>query len=461
MTGHRTKTARSIAAEVLSEAEIRHQFANEVLSRYLQITEKQRATDLVFGVIRNRNVIDLIIQRFASGLIAQTPEKVLNVLRVAVFELVYCPQAPEYAIVDEAVGYTKHITNQKQAGFVNAVLRQTLRHIVSRQKVLEFSNLLRTIPQTPDTGCEFDIELLPDGDISPQDYLSIAFSLPRWLVERWLAEYDVKQTKEICFASNRRPSVYLRPNLLKTTAESLVGKLRVEGTECEIEAESQMIKLTSPRAITELPGFDEGLFSVQDLAASQVVRVLEPRPGWNILDLCAAPGTKTTQLAEATAGKAKILATDIDNSRLKMVTENVARLGLADCITVVEYHDVNEYVKQIGGFDCILVDAPCSNTGVLARRPEVRHRITEKAVEELTKIQSELLTEAAELLKPQGIICYSTCSIQPEENGLLIRRFIQENPKFKLESEKLVLPSAETFDHDGSYTATIAKQADD
>jgi 16S rRNA (cytosine967-C5)-methyltransferase len=453
----RPTTARSIAAEVLSEVELRRQFADEVLSRYLQLTEKQRATDLVFGVIRNRNVIDLIIQQFASGLIAQTPEKILNILRVGVYELAYCPQAVEYAIVDEAVGYAKHIANAKQAGFVNAVLRQTIRNISGRQKILDQAPPRSTLPQTPDTGCEFSIELFPDKDGSPEEYLSTVFSLPRWLVDNWVYEYGKNETEKVCFASNRRPSVYLRPNPLKTSAKELVEKLKAAEVDCAIEPESQMIKLTSPKAITSLPGFDEGLFVVQDLASSQVVRVLKPHPDWKILDLCAAPGTKTTQLAEATGGKAKIIATDIDTGRLKKVGENIARLGLADCVTVIDYSDVE---KQ-GGFDCVLIDAPCSNTGVLARRPEVRHRIKINDIDGLVNIQADLLSKAAGILRLGGVICYSTCSIQSREDGLLIGAVVWENPRLKIESEKLILPSAGMFDCDGSYTAIIARQAGD
>jgi 16S rRNA (cytosine967-C5)-methyltransferase len=300
--------------------------------------------------------------------------------------------------------------------------------------------------------------MLPDRDESAQEYLSCAFSLPRWLIESWLAEYGLEQTRDSCFASNRRPNIYLRPNPLKTTAEELTGKLKKDGVDCETTAEFQMIKLTSPMTISALPGFENGLFTVQDLSAAQAVRSLRPQPGWTILDLCAAPGTKTTQLAEATAGRAKIVATDIDGKRLEKVRENINRLGLAGCITVIGYHALDECVQQAGGFDCVLVDAPCSNTGVLARRPEVRHRITKRAVEELAGEQAELLSKAVKMLKPQGVICYSTCSIQPDENGLLVRRFLADNSDSKLKLEKLTLPSAEGFDHDGSYVAIMANE---
>ena len=418
-------------------------------------SRKDGATDLVFGVLRNRSAIDLVIEKISSRLVKRIPNKILNTIRVGVYELIYCPQAAEYAIVDEAVDYSKRITNVKQAGFVNAVLRQTLRHILSRQIPLEEAQPLRTMPQTTNTGCEFDIEILPDADESPRQYLSCAFSLRDWLVKSWIDEYGEEQTKAICIASNRRPSIYLRPNSLKTTSEELAGKLKADGVECETTAEKQMIKLTSPGVITTLPGFDKGLFTVQDFSAAHVVGLLKPKPGWMILDLCAAPGTKTTQLAEATGGRSKIVATDIDNDRLEMVRENITRLGLSDYVTVIEYRSLDESAQRSGGFDCILVDAPCSNTGVLARRPEARHRITKETINGLAKTQMELLSKAADMLKPQGVICYSTCSIQLEENSGIVRRFIKKHPDFKLESERLILPSAEAFDHDGGYAAVL------
>jgi 16S rRNA (cytosine967-C5)-methyltransferase len=450
-------SARRVAAEVLTESRRDKQFASDALDRYPKLANRQKATDLVFGVLKNRALIDLVIEKICGVRIQNIPNKVLNVIRIGVYEFVFCPQAKQYVIVCEAVENAKQIANTKSAGFVNAILRQVQKHITNYQLPAGQSSPQKFIPQTHDTGCEFDIEILPDPDQSPCEYLSVVFSLPAWLVQSWLDEYGKDKTKEICFAGNRRPSVYLRPNPVKTTASDLSEKLRAAEVENEIEPQSQMIKLTSPKAITSLPGFDDGLFVVQDLAASQVVRSLNPKPEWRILDLCAAPGTKTTQLAEATGGKTQITATDIDSNRLKMVDENITRLGLSNSITTVEYSDVD---KQ-DSFDCVLIDAPCSNTGVLARRPEVRHRITENDINTLAQTQMLLLTRAAGLLKPKGVICYSTCSIQPQENGQLVRAFIKENPRFKIGSENLILPSADKFDRDGSYSAVIIMESAD
>jgi 16S rRNA (cytosine967-C5)-methyltransferase len=211
-----------------------------------------------------------------------------------------------------------------------------------------------------------------------------------------------------------------------------------------------VLRIKGPRAVTQLPGFEEGLFIVQDLTASRPVGLLAPRPGWTVLDLCAAPGVKTTQLAEVTGDAAKIIATDIDTERLKKVEENSDRLGI-NSIEVVPYGQLSD-IK----FDCVLLDVPCSNTGVLARRIEARYRIRPEAVTDLTKTQYELLEKAAGLLKPQGKICYSTCSIQKQENCELIKKFLHKHPDFNLELERLTLPSAEGFDHDGGYTAILS-----
>jgi len=191
---------------------------------------------------------------------------------------------------------------------------------------------------------------------------------------------------------------------------------------------------------------------VQDLSASQAVRALDPQPGWTVLDLCSAPGTKTTQLAELTRDAGTILATDIDPARLERVQENITRLGLKS-IAIIPYTQFEQ--GTVGPFDAILIDAPCSNTGVLARRVEARFRIEPEAVEGLAATQRALLEKAATLLKPAGRICYSTCSIQKTEDQQLVRGFLAAHRKFALTQEQLILPSANAFDHDGAYIAVL------
>ncbi len=188
-----------------------------------------------------------------------------------------------------------------------------------------------------------------------------------------------------------------------------------------------MIRITGPHAVTQLPGFSEGLFSVQDLSASMAVRTLSPQPGWSILDLCSAPGSKTTQIAELSRDAASVTATDIDTVRLERVAENIARLGLKS-VTIVPHAQLEQATKP---FDAILLDAPCSNTGVLSRRVEARFRVTAQAVKDIAAIQKGLLAKAAGLVKPGGRICYSTCSIQRRENQDMTREFLAGHQRLR------------------------------
>ncbi|HCO92393.1 MAG TPA: 16S rRNA (cytosine(967)-C(5))-methyltransferase RsmB [Phycisphaerales bacterium] len=459
MAGQKLKSARAIAVQVLNRCVPKRNYAGPMLDRLLHKTDqRQRATDLVFGTLRNRLAIDMVIANFSGRPVQRIQPELLNIIRIGTYELVHSPATGQYAIVNEAVGNTKTIAGEKQAGFVNAVLRQIIRHISNRQIPLDQAHISRTLPQTPSTGCEFDTDFLPDNEVSVGGYLSMAFSLPEWLVADWIGEFSEESTRQICFASNRRPSIYIRPNLLRTTMDALVERLREAGIDLETDADNSMIRIKSPQAVPQLGGFKEGQFTVQDITASQPVRLLNPQPGWTILDLCAAPGTKTTQLAELTDDAAKIIATDIDARRLEMVKENIARLGV-NSVDIIPYDELlgMANVQIENSFDCVLLDVPCSNTGVLARRIEARYRISPTKMQGLTRIQAGLLDRAAGIVKPNGKICYSTCSIQDIENERLVEDFLKKNKNFTLESERLTLPSAEGLDHDGGYAAILTK----
>jgi len=483
MAPGRPKSARTLAIDVLNRFDPRRDYAASILNNLLdQTAEKQRATDLVFGTIRNRSAIDTVIATFSSRPTERIPPRLLNILRIAAYELIYRPETPDYSIVNEAVGNAKALLGKKQVGFVNAVLRNITRHTVSRQAQLCDAEVGTTLPQTPATGCEFDTPIIPDPQTRPAGYLTAAFSLPKWLIADWLGEFGFERTRQICFASNRRPSIYIRTNPLRTTTGDLAQKIHEQHIDFEIVPSdilressiehrgSSVFRIKSAAAVTQLPGFAEGLFTVQDLAASLAVKTLDPQPGWKILDLCAAPGVKTTQLAEITAGSAEITATDINADRLKMVEQNVARIGI-DAIRIIPYADIESRSAEVSPFDAVLLDAPCSNTGVLAKRIEARYRLNPAAIQEFTATQNQLLSTAASMTMPRGKICYSTCSIQKAENNELVADFLRRNPDFELDSETLILPSAEIpaqdphrkagpagFDHDGAYIAILIRR---
>ncbi|MEJ2702969.1 MAG: transcription antitermination factor NusB [Sedimentisphaerales bacterium] len=452
MAGRRPKSAREIAVEVLERCDPRKSNAGSMLERLLDKTEqRQRATDLVFGTLRDRQAIDTVIVTFSGRAVERIQDKLLAIIRVGVYELVYRPATEVYAVVNEAVELAKATTGKRQAGFVNAVLRQIIRHISHRENPLSEAATRRTLVQAASSGCEFDTDFLPDREAHPSEYLSTVFSLPQWLIRNWLDTFGEEVARQICLASNRRPGITIRPNRLRTTIAALSEKLRQAGIELQTSSEELLIAIDNPRAISQLPGFTEGEFVVQDATASRPVQLLNPQPEWSILDLCAAPGVKTTQLAEATRDLARIVATDISPHRLERVRENVTRLGVKS-VEIVSYEELGD-----SKFDCVLLDVPCSNTGVLAKRVEARYRVSPDGVRTLTKIQRELLSDATARLKPNGRICYSTCSVQECENGGLVREFLMSHPDFELECEELILPSVEQFDHDGGYTAILVR----
>ena len=463
MSAQELRSARAIAAQVLREFDPAGDYAGVVLDRLLdQTEERQRATDLVYGTLRNLTALDAAIAQFSGRPIARIAPALLSIIRIGVYELACSPATPVYSIVNEAVSNVEAADGKKQTGFVNAILRQTARHIADRQVELAQANPRRTLIQSPQSGCQFDTDFLPDPATTLPDYLSTCFSLPLWLVGEWLDRFGPQRTQAICFACNRRPSLYVRVNVLRVTMQDLLDRFEQACIHAEsVPADAlgstsvhDMIQITGPHAVTQLPGFAEGLFAVQDLSASQAVRILDPQPGWSILDLCSAPGTKTTQLAEATRDSASIIATDINPERLDWVRENIARLGLAS-VTIVPYAQLEQ--GQARSFDAILLDAPCSNTGVLARRVEARFRLRRKAMREIAATQKALLAKAAGLVKPGGRICYSTCSIQHQENED-VREFLTESHQFELVREELTLPSAEGFDHDGAFVALLRRR---
>jgi 16S rRNA (cytosine967-C5)-methyltransferase len=453
MSARGLQSAREVTAQTLQQYDPARDYAGPILDRLLDRTdEKQRATDLVYGSIRNLLALDAVIARFSGRRPDRIDRPLLGILRIGVYELAYSPATPVYSVVNEAVNLAARAGGKKQTGFVNAVLREISRHITNRDAPLAAANPRGTLVRDPDAGCEFDTNFLPDPAGSPTEYLSTCFSLPPWLVAEWLAEFGPDQTRQVCLGSNRKPSLYIRINPLRTTQQDLLARFEQAGIKAEPALTPGMLQITGPQAVTELPGFAEGLFTVQDLSASQAVRALQPQTGWTILDLCSAPGTKTTQLAELTNDSARILATDIDRERLERVEENVARLGLKS-VTIIPYAQLQQ--DALGPFDAILVDAPCSNTGVLARRVEARFRVQPDTIKALAAAQRSLLDKAAPLLKPMGRICYSTCSIQKAENQAVIHNFLTTHNQFQLAHEHLTLPAPAPTDRDGAYVAIL------
>jgi len=446
--------ARQVAAQVLTRLDPRRaRVATRLEPQLRDCAEPQRCTDLVLGVLRTRAVLDTVITRAGGRALRSIQKPLLAVLRVAAYEWTFCPETPEHALVHEAVESAKRMGGPRPAGFVNALLRRIQSHLVQRQVLLATVDPRRVVVQDPTSGCLFDIDLWADPVSELRDYLSDCYNLPAWLVTCWLTAYGPEQTRQICQACQRRPSITLRPNSCRRGRDDLLDALRDADIQARPVAPG-LIRLTGGGAVTRLPGFAEGWFSVQDRTAAGVVPLLAPQPGERILDLCAAPGGKTTHLAEATENQADILATDIDAQRLQQIRDNVDRLGHSS-IRLCPYDGIA--ALKPSSFDAVLLDVPCSNTGVLAKRVEVRYRLRAHGLDDLLAAQAQLLDCAAPMVVSGGRLAYSTCSIQPEENQEQVQRFLRRMPDFTCATERITLPEAGDMDCDGGYVAILLR----
>jgi 16S rRNA (cytosine967-C5)-methyltransferase len=292
--------------------------------------------------------------------------------------------------------------------------------------------------------------VLPDPATRPIEYLS-AFSLPRWLAQRWAERYPWDECLRLGFWYAGPASLWLRVNPLRTGRDALLSALRQADIAAEPGEHPQAVRLEESASIRELPGYAEGWFTVQDQSAMRVASALDPRPGWRVLDMCSAPGGKTTHLAELMRNDGEVIACDADADRLKTVNELCGRLGIG---IVRTRHLANEE-PPAGSFDAVLVDVPCSNTGVLGRRPEVRWRLTPGDFAHLVRLQTKLLLWAGERVRPGGVVVYSTCSIEPEENGGVVRAALRGLPEMQLEAEEEQVPGRPA---DGGYWARLRKR---
>lgn len=332
----------------------------------------------------------------------------------------------------------------------------------------ESSPVTETSPETSDAATsrvteiryrEIGKDVFPPPETDLPGYISAAFGLPDWLVARWSARFTPEEMLKTASWFDLRQPLTLRVNPLKTSRDELLAEMQEAareepGTLLEAGDRPESIRYDGPFRIVDLPGFADGRFTVQDETAMAAGTLLAPQPGQRVLDLCAAPGTKTTHLAELMQGEGSIIATDVDLGRLRRIEENADRLGFSIIQPLVIREDLTELPE--GPFDAVLIDVPCSNTGVLGKRPEVRSRITPEDITELATTQRQLLAAAAALVPPGGRIVYSTCSVEPEENSGVINEFLHSHTDFELISASEYLPGQPS---DGGYQALIVRKS--
>jgi 16S rRNA (cytosine967-C5)-methyltransferase len=293
--------------------------------------------------------------------------------------------------------------------------------------------------------------VLPDPKRQPDAYLAAGHSWPRWLTTRWLGLFGAEECNRLGFWFNAPPPLWVRVNKLHNDRETYRLRLAAALIDAEPGEHPQSLRLTEGHAVRDLPGYADGDFAVQDHSSMLVASAVAPQPGMRVLDLCAAPGGKTTHLAELMDNRGHVTACDIDPRRLETVTALCQRLGIKG---------VEPVLLKEGGepptapFDAALVDVPCSNTGVLGRRPEVRWRLKPVEFEHLIRLQTKLLLQAVERVRPKGVVVYSTCSIDPDENEGVVKAVRRAVKGLALEAEHHATPGRPS---DGGYWARLRK----
>ena len=421
---------REIAARILGQRKAGGEFTENLLDRALagarlSSADRGLCQEIVYGVVRWQAALDWLIARKTGG--REQKSGLQNLLRLGLYQIFWLDRIPPHAAVHETVELAKHGGFGQQAGFINAILRGYLREAGATRQLL--ADLKAADPAT---GC----------------------SHPGWLVARWQKNFGAEKTAQLLEWNNTPPKTFARVNTLKTDAGKLLEKWREENVEYDFArrdwlAENLVFELKSHPPLNSLPSFRDGWFYVQDPSTLLAVTELNPQPGETVLDLCAAPGGKTTFIAQLMRNEGRITACDISEERLKSLRENCARLG----VTCVETISNPQSAIRNPQSDRILVDAPCSNTGVMRRRVDLRWRISLLEISRLRQTQLDLLKLAATKLKPGGVLIYSTCSLEPEENSEVVKEFLREHAGFKLERERELLPFADNVD--GAYVARL------
>lgn len=441
------RTARQAIDTLIAQAGLSHR-------------ERPLATELVTGVVRHRLTLSTVLSHFTQHRWKHTARRLQHILMLGAYQIIWLDSVPVFAAVNEAVNQAKAEGGRAPGQFVNAVLRQLERRIDQRRLPVEQADPLRAIPIDRKFCCQLADPVFADPSRQPVDYWSRSTSHPAWLVKRWLDAYGPEKTAAICRAGMLRPPIFLRPNSLRITTESLVGQLAEAGFEPQLAAGGQAVLIEQTAALPESPLLRAGLFQPQDPTAMLPVRRMDLQAEQAVLDLCAGLGTKSTQMAEAMENEGSIVATDIDESRLAGLTGVIERLGYKS-VQIAPMNEVENRVAALDRLDWVLIDAPCSNSGVLARRPEIRYRLNMQGLLRIADAQLALLDQAARLARPQTRIMYSTCSIDPEENQQVCVRFLQDHPQWALVDSRLTLPNAGNSDiewHDGGYWAVLERR---
>ncbi|WP_448265072.1 16S rRNA (cytosine(967)-C(5))-methyltransferase RsmB [Nostoc sp. DSM 114159] len=454
-------------------------YADVALDRVLQKVnlpdcDRRLVTELVYGSVRRQRTLDTLIDRLAKKKSHQQPPDLRTILHLGFYQLRYQERIPASAAVNTTVQLAKENGFSGLAGFVNGLLRQYIRlaekikgdPLQLPENPVEFSDFspdlqnlspnlsptrgeaLNSPPSLVEKGEALNsppsllgkgagglgFALIPKNVKSQVERLGILHSFPDWIVQVWLEQLGLTETEQLCEWMNQSPTIDLRINPLRTSIEEVEAALQSAGVLVRrIPHLPQALRfIGNTGSIQKLPGFKEGWWTVQDASAQLVSHLLDPQPGEVVIDACAAPGGKTTHIAELMADKGKIWACDRTASRLRKLQENSQRLNLQ---SIQIYTGDSRHFKQFQNTaDRVLLDAPCSGLGTMHRHADARWRQTPESVRELSLLQRELLTHTSTFVKPDGVLVYATCTLHPAENEQVISAFLADSPDWQIES---------------------------
>ncbi|SJZ30911.1 16S rRNA (cytosine(967)-C(5))-methyltransferase RsmB [Selenihalanaerobacter shriftii] len=403
------KNARQVAIESVYRVNEEDGYSNLTLNHLLQkydVTSRDRAlaTELVYGSLRMRNNLDWVLNQFANRKVKKMDGWTRNILRLGLYQIRFLNGIPGPVACNETVELAKEYQHRGAAKFVNGVLRNILRNLDS----IEF----------------------PDLKDDPVQHIRFKYSFPQWMVETWVKEYGIQKTIDICNAFNQVPEKIIRKNSLKISSKELQNKLINNGLEIEeIKDIPQAFRVSNYSRLSKLDSFKAGEFYIQGLYSILVGHILKPQLGERVLDLCSAPGGKTTHLAELMNNQGEIVANELHLNKIDLIKENCKRLGIQ--IVTTQVQDGRE-VEFNQSFDRILVDAPCSGLGIISKKPEIKWKKKPQDIHTLSQLQLELLINGSKFLKKGGELVYSTCTIAAKENIEVLNRFLAKNSDFNL-----------------------------
>lgn len=412
-------TARQLAVKILLEVYMQDAYANVALARNLrqvELTAQDRrfVTELVYGTVKAGATLDWILKRYVNRPFKKIEPRLLAILRLGLYQLFYLDKVPASAACNTAVELAKKGGHRGSAGFVNAVLRTAVRE--------------------PERA-EF-----PTGKGHATEHLALASQHPQWLVKHWVKTLGFAEAEQLCAADNTEAPLCLRTNTLRNTPTELAAVLNAAGVEFTPSAWApEGFVVTAHGALDQLAPLQDGRCQVQDESSMLVAHVVAPQPGECVIDCCAAPGGKTTHLAQLMHNQGRIIAGDIYEHKLARIQENADRLGISIIEPVlVDAREIG--TRYAGQADRVLVDAPCSGLGVLRRKPDARWHKSLQELQELPPLQSAILASAAQAVKPGGVLVYSTCTIERAENQAVVESFLQQHAMFTLEQTGSFLP---------------------